>query len=355
MDEDILQFLNEKKVLLDSIIKTYLPETIDENYVNWAFGRPTRKFDLEAINKTIAEPLWDFINRGGKRWRPALFFLVAEALGGDLEKIKDFAIVPELAHEGSIIVDDIEDMGETRRGKPCTHKIFGVDIAINAGNMMYFIPLLVFTRNRDKIDPKILIRAYQVYSQEMINIHIGQGIDIWWHKGKKEDITEEEYLQMCAYKTGTLARMAAKLAVVLSGGSEEQEKKIGNVAESIGVAFQIQDDILSATGEEFAKNKGYGDDITEGKRTLMVIHTLENASEEDKKKLLSILNAHTRDPNEIAEAINILKKHGSVDYAKSVSKEIMKKAWTEADPLIPDSEAKEKLKKLAYFLIERNI
>ncbi|MFH1978411.1 MAG: polyprenyl synthetase family protein, partial [Candidatus Aenigmatarchaeota archaeon] len=236
MEEDILDYLSNKRIIIDSLIKTYLPKNIDKNFTNWAFGKSTYKFDLDAINNSITRPIWDFLERGGKRWRPAMFLLIAEALEGDLNKITDFCIVPELAHEGSIMIDDIEDMGETRRGKPCTHKIFGIDIAINAGNMMYFLPLLVFLRNKDKIDQDMLMKAYYVYSQEMINLSVGQGIDIWWHKGKKDDIEEEEYLQMCAYKTGTLARMAAKLGVVLSGGTEEQEQKLGKLAESIGVA-----------------------------------------------------------------------------------------------------------------------
>jgi geranylgeranyl pyrophosphate synthase len=353
--DDIMKFLEEKKPMIDSRIEKYIPKKLDSKYAEWALGKARYEYDIETINKALAEPIWDFLERGGKRIRPALFLLVAEALGGDIEKLKDFVVIPELVHNGSIIIDDIEDQGEMRRGRPCLHKIFGADIAINAGSFMYFLPTLAFIKNKGNFDDKTLLKAYEVFLQEMINIHIGQAIDIQWHKGKEHEISEKKYMQMCAYKTGCLTRMAAKLAVVLSNGSEEQERALAKFAESIGIAFQIQDDILSASGKEFQKKKGFGDDITEGKRTLMVIYTLEKASPEDKKRLLEILDMHTRDENLIKEAIDIINKYKSIDYAKEVAKSLVKNAWEEVDSVLPKSGAKEKLKSFAEFLINREI
>jgi geranylgeranyl diphosphate synthase type I len=105
---------------------------------------------------------------------------------------------------------------------------------------------------------------------------------------------------MCAYKTGTLARMSAKIAAVLADANEELTDKLGHFAESIGVAFQMQDDILDLTGEEFAEKKGgRGQDITEGKRSLIVIHTLKVANAKDRKRLIEILeHAHFRPKTE---------------------------------------------------------
>lgn len=355
MADDITKFLEEKKQDIDDIIRKYVPENFSQEYMEQMIGRARYKYDLETINKAITEPIWDFLSRGGKRFRPALFMLVAEALGGDLEKIKDFAAVIELAHEGSIMADDVEDNGELRRGKPCTHKIYGVDIAVNASSTMYFLPMLVFINNRDKIDDKTMLKAYEIFSKEMINIHFGQGMDIWWHKGKVQALTEEHYLQMCVYKTGCLTRMASKMAAVLSGASDEQVEKLGNFAEAVGVGFQIQDDILSASGEEFQKKKGYGDDITEGKRTLMVIHTLNKANEDDRQRLLEILDMHTRDPKLIDDAIALLKKYGAIEYARQFARKIVNDAWQETESLLPETDAKKKLKSLVDFLIERKI
>ena len=160
---------------------------------------------------------------------------------------------------------------------------------------------------------------------------------------------------MCAYKTGTLARLSARLAVILSGGSEELEKLMGKFAESIGVAFQIQDDMLSASGTEFQERKGYGDDVTEGKRALIVIDTLKKASKEDREKLINILNSHTRDKGQIDEALKILHKYGSIEYCKEVARELIKDAWNGVDSVLKQSASKEKLKMFADYLIERKI
>ena len=124
---------------------------------------------------------------------------------------------------------------------------------------------------------------------------------------------------------------------------------------SIGIGFQIQDDVLSASGSEFQDNKGYGDDVTEGKRTLIVIHALKHSDEKDRKRLLEILDMHTRDKQLIKEALEILQKNGSVEYAKEKAKQLVKEAWEDADAVLPDNETKQKLKSLADYLIERDI
>ncbi len=274
-----------------------------------------------------------------------------------IENSHNFIANNIVAHN-SIIVDDIEDLGELRRGKPCLHKIFGVDIAVNAGNFLYFFPLLALIKNKKKFAPDVITRAYEAYAQEMINLGFGQGTDIYWHRGQAKEIKEEEYLQMCAFKTGCLSRMSAKLAVILSGGSDELSEAAGRVAEAIGVAFQIQDDILDiiSEGEEREKfGKVFGNDIKEGKRTLMVIRALEKATEEDKKRLIEILNKHTDDMEERKEAIEIIKKYGSVEYAQEKAKEIMKKAWEEADKLLPETQAKKRLEQFVNFLITRKL
>ncbi|UCD07325.1 MAG: polyprenyl synthetase family protein [Candidatus Aenigmatarchaeota archaeon] len=353
--DDIIRFLEEKKPFIDSKIREHFPEKMDSGYLEEILGKTRHEYDLDSINKSITEPVWDILKRGGKRWRPTLFLLIAKAMGADLEKIQDFAIIPEIIHNGTLMADDVEDGSDLRRGKPCIHKIYGVDVAVNTSSFMFYMPLAILIKNRDTIDPKTLLWVYEIYVKEMINLSIGQGLDIWWHKGKADGITEKQYLQMCSCKTGTLARMAAKLAVALSGGTEEQEEKIGRFAESIGIAFQIQDDILSASGGKFQEKKGYGDDITEGKRTLMVIYSLKKASEGDKKRLLQILDMHTRDKELIKEAIDILHKYGSIDYASGVARDIVSDAWKDIDPILPESDAKKKLKTFADFLIERDI
>lgn len=356
--EKISQYLEKLKPEIDKIIEKYLPKKATKEWLEFTFGKPRYFYSLRAAQEALVKPAWDFLSRGGKRWRPALFLLIIEAIGGDGEKLKDLAIIPELVHNGTIIIDDIEDQGELRRGEPALHKIFGTDIALNAGNFLYFSPLLALIKNKDKFKLEVLVKAYEICIQEMTNIHLGQGTDIYWHKGKAEKIDEKEYFQMCAFKTGCLSRMAAKLAVVLSEGSEELTEKVGRVAEAIGVAFQIQDDILDITltgREREGFGKTFGNDIKEGKRTLMVIHTLRKAEDKDKKRLIEILNKHTEDLDETKEAIEIINKYGSVEYAKEMAKKIMREAWQDADKILPQSKAKQRLSQFVNYLIEREV
>jgi len=354
----INRFLEEKAPLIDKAIEKYIPRKFTKDAVLFRINPPNYATNLETLNKAIAEPIWEFLDRGGKRWRPALFLLVCEALGRDPNKFIDFAIIPEVIHNGTLLVDDIEDVSDLRRGKPCTYRIYGLDIAINAGNAMYYLPLLPLIENRDRIGVANLSRVYEVYVQEMINVSIGQAMDIAWHRGlaNADEIGEKDYLQMCAYKTGTLARMAAKLAAVLADANEALVDKLGRFAESIGVAFQMQDDVLDLTSAEFTEKKGgRGEDITEGKRTLVAIHTLRAAEAEDKKRLISILNMHTSNQKLRDEAIEIMRKYGSIDYVKQCARKLVSESWRDVDRLLPASSAKERLNAFATFLIERKI
>jgi geranylgeranyl pyrophosphate synthase len=355
---EIERFLEEKAPVIDRAIEKYIPRKFSKNAVLFKINPPRHSYNIDTLNKAIAEPIWEILDSGGKHWRPALFLLVCEALGKNSDDYVDFAIIPEVIHNGTLIIDDIEDSSELRRGKPCTYRIYGVDIAVNAGNTMYYLPLLPLMEKRAQISPEKLRDIYEVYVQEMINLSMGQAMDIAWHRGiaNADGLGEEDYLQMCAYKTGTLARMAARLAAVIADANRELVEKLGLFAESIGVAFQMQDDVLDLTGKEFAEKKGgRGQDITEGKRTLMVIHTLKTAISEDKKRLVEILNLHTSDQNLRDEAIAIMQKQNAIEYTKQKAAKIVKESWKEVDTLLPVSNGKEKLKAFAEFLIRRNI
>jgi geranylgeranyl pyrophosphate synthase len=355
----IAKLLDEKAKFVDEAIEKYIPRKFTMNALLFKLNPPNYGFNLESLDKAIAEPIWEFLDRGGKRWRPSLFLLICEALGRDPNDFVDFAIIPEIVHNGTLMIDDIEDQSELRRGKSCTYKIYGLDIAINAGNAMYYLPLLPLLERGKKIPREKVTRIYEIYVQEMINLSLGQAMDILWHRGSTsaKPLKETDYLQMCAYKTGTLARMAAKIAAVLTDANEELIEKLGRFAESIGIAFQMQDDILDLTGtESFTEKKGgHGKDITEGKRTLIVIHTLQAAKPKDGKRLTSILNMHTSDQRLRDEAIAIIEKYGSIEYVRKFSSMIVKDSWEKVNRLLPQSDAKGKLKEFATFLIKRKM
>jgi geranylgeranyl pyrophosphate synthase len=354
----IEDFLQEKAVLIDKAIEKYIPKEFTEQSVLFKIEQPKYSYNLKPINKAIAEPIWDMLDRGGKRWRPALFLLICDALGENADDCVDFAMIPEVIHNGTLVIDDLEDSSEVRRGTPCSYKIFGVDIAVNAGNAMYYLPLIPLIEKKDELSPEKLRDMYEIYVQEMINLSMGQAMDIAWHRGlaDADNLTEEDYLQMCAYKTGTLARMAAKLAAVLCGADRGLVEKLGAFAESIGVAFQMQDDILDLTGKEFAVGKGgLGGDITEGKRSLIVIRTLQVASPQDCQRLLQILGMHTSDQQLRDEAIAIMQKNNAFEYVRNKADAMVAQSWKEADKLLKPTLGKEKLKAFAEFLIKRTI
>ncbi|MFH1751682.1 MAG: polyprenyl synthetase family protein [archaeon] len=351
---NVKKVLEEKAVNVNLEIEKVIPRKLDKEWLEKVLGKPSFAFDEFTSTKAISEPIWDLLGRGGKRWRPTMMLASYQALGGKEETAKHFQPIVEVIHNGTLMVDDIEDNSDLRRGKPCTHKSFGIDIAVNAGNAMYYLTTHLLYNNPYKLSEKSLLAIHNLISLELTRLHFGQGMDIVWHNGKKSDVKEEEYLQMCAYKTGTLARLAAKLGGILAEASEEKIEKIGLFAENTAIAFQIQDDILNVKpSSEWTKE--LGDDINEGKRTLIVIHCLKNSNKEKRNRLLEILDLHTKDENLIKEAIELMVETGSIDYAKKKAKELAVKGWKEIEGILKENEGKQLLKSLTDYLIEREI
>ncbi len=351
---DIVSILKEKKPAIDAAVEKIIPRNFDGNKMLFICGKPHYEYDLKTATDVLSGPIWNLLDRGGKRWRPALLLLVYEAVSGRKPdgKILEIAAACEVIHNGSLMEDDIEDDSELRRGKPCIHKIYGVDVALNAGSAMYFLSLNAISKNDFPLPLKE--KAFETYAQEMINIHFGQGFDIWWHKGKAEP-SEKQYLQMCAYKTGTLARLSAKLGALFGGGSEEQVESLGLFAEALGLAFQISDDILNIAGEKFGKLKGVGEDIHEGKRTLLVIYALKKLPPKEAERLRAILGMHPSDQATINEAIELIKKTGAIEYSREFAQKLVREGWKSADKAVKESWAKSALKALADYAIEREI
>ena len=346
-----MRVLAEYARLVNEALEKYIPRRIDEAWLNRVLGAPEYAYEVESLNKGVFEPFWDLADRGGKRWRPALMLMIYEALGGDPREIAPLAVIPEVIHNGTLAVDDVEDGSEFRRGKPCIHRIYGEDIAINMGNTMYYLPLLVLSEVAIPDEKKLKI--LEEYVRMMIRLSLGQAMDIAWHRGIVKEVNESQYLQMTLFKTGALAGFAAKMAAIMADAPEERARMIQRFAELIAVAFQIQDDILNLVGDEAKYGKEIGGDITEGKRTLMVIHALRNLPADEAERLRRILDMRTGDKRLIMEAIDLMKKAGSIDYARKVSEELAMEALEALRRGLPKSESRRKLEVLAEFLIRR--
>ena len=349
--------LAEWRPVVDGTIESLLPRTIDDAYLTAFFGEATYAYDSEALQRALSDPIWNLLDRGGKRWRAVLFLLFIEAFDEDPESYLEYAVIPEILHNGTIIVDDVEDGATHRRGDPALHRACGTDVALNAGNAMYFLPLKIITRNPADLPDGVRLDAYEMLMYELNRTHLGQGMDICWHNEKEIRISEPEYLEMCACKTGCLGRIVARLAAIVTG-NDGAESAVAEYAEEMAIAFQIADDVLDVEyalqeGGDFGK--GVGNDIREGKKTLMAIHAAEHAPPESAARLEEILWADDNTDTEIVEAIDILEAAGSVEYARGVAVDLSESSVSRLEELDLEPEPESKLVSFAEFVVDREV
>ena len=271
----------EFKTILNNIelsLNKALPAscTTDTTWKQDSFGILPDGAKAEYIDKLI-EPNKRLVELGGKRWRPLLLILCykmnAEKNGTagttTLTEEQTYSITPlvEFVHTASLIHDDIEDSADLRRGMPAAHITYGLDTALNAGAWLYFeAPVCI---NRLDVPDALKLRLYETYTNELRRLHLGQAMDIFWHRNPDFFPEEEEYLAMVKNKTGTLASLAAKLGCIAGGLSAEEADEIGGISADIGIGFQIIDDVINLTTGNPGKKRG--DDIVEGKKSLPVL------------------------------------------------------------------------------------
>jgi octaprenyl-diphosphate synthase len=273
----------------------------------WAqdvFPEDVKKINDESL-RVLLTPVKDMLSRGGKRWRPLLMTLVCESLGGGDASLP-LAPLIEFSHNATLIHDDIEDDSEERRGKPAIHKIYGVDTAINSGSFLYFLALSCVEACTG--DNKELV--YKLWAKYMRGLHLGQAIDISWHRKVSFIPTIEEYFVMCGLKTGSLARLAAEAGAFTAGAGAETAAKFGDASERLGIGFQILDDVKNLTTGVPGKLRG--DDVVEGKKSLPVLLYLTRYPE---KREMVYYSFHAAKINgtaapEVEELINTLHAAG---------------------------------------------
>lgn len=293
--------------------------------------------------------VWDLLDRGGKRFRPAMTFLSCECVGGRRADAIGAAAAVELLHNMTLVHDDIEDQSELRRGKPCIHKIYGIPTAINAGDAMLIKVFEVANSSRiaedrcQRLVAKIAERAYE--------ITWGQAFEFsMWNK---MEFTKEDVIRLLRYKTGALTGLSTEAGAIAGGGSPEQLKVLSEFGETVGIAFQIVDDILNVTGDVKEYGKEIGGDIREGKKTVIAAHLLKAASSRDRKIFASLLGKKKVTNNDIGRAIGLYEKYGSIKYAKAQAESYLEKSMRVLSRL-PMSEARNNLSSIADFLVSRS-
>ncbi|MFB6133712.1 MAG: polyprenyl synthetase family protein [Halanaeroarchaeum sp.] len=350
------EMLSAWRPRVDREIEELLPREFSTEELVERFGSPRFVYDTEALNEALVEPVWDLLDRGGKRWRPVLFLTLVDGLGADPEAHLPYATIPEILHTGTIIVDDVEDGATLRRGEEAIHRRYGTDVALNAGNALYFVPLKVVSDNPTDLPPEQQLAIYEMLTYELNRTHLGQGTDIVWHNQCEVAISEDEYLEMSACKTGCLGRIAGRLAALVTEQPESVEAALADYAESLSIAFQIGDDILDvkhSLDDAGDFGKAFGNDVREGKRTLMVIHAMQEGSPERAERLESILTAEEVSNDDVYEAIEILEATDSVEYARERALDFAADARERLDEVDLEPSIEDDLREFTRYVIDR--
>lgn len=307
---------------IEAVLNTYLPSLVNDDWCSLSFGAID-----SCVNQThlsnLLEPCKNLIDLGGKRWRPLLLVLCAELASSKksesekmvaLENAYNITPLVEFAHNASLIHDDIEDSADTRRGKPAAHISYGLDVALNAGSWLYF-EASACIKNL-KISDSEKLSLYELFLLELRRLHLGQAMDILWHRNPELIPSVAEYTAMVRNKTGTLSRLAVKLGVLAGGAETELIEKAGSYAQDIGTGFQIIDDVINLTTGNPGKKRG--DDIVEGKKSLPVLIHIEKNPGDIKRiaSLFSQARSEGIDSSAVEEAISILTNSGAVHEAK---------------------------------------
>lgn len=341
------------KKKIERKIRDFFPTHWTRADIEHFLGSIGYEIDVSTLDFNLNVPIRDFVLRGGKRIRPSLFLTVLEIFGKDPSEYFDFAVLIELIHNGTLVLDDIEDDASLRRGKSTVHIKYGLDTATNVGAALHFLPLRIIL-DRDKLNSNLRLRLWEVYAEELINVSFGQALDIYWHKSGNNGVYVNKYLEMVRLKTGSLMRMAARMACVLAEQDKRVEDSFRDYAEGLGMAFQIVDDILDLRADREKFGKAWGNDITEGKVSLPVIYAMKRVSADKKNRLKEILAKHTRDRKLIAEAISIIEESRGVDEAYDFAKKLVDRSRIRLERKVGNIHNLSKLRELGNYFVERS-
>ncbi|KAI3390349.1 hypothetical protein diail_10008 [Diaporthe ilicicola] len=282
----------------------------------------------EEEEKVILGP-YDYIaSNSGKEFRTLILNAFNAWFQVAPESVGIICDVVRMLHTSSLLIDDIQDNSQLRRGQPVAHSIFGIAQTINTGNYVYFLAVMELRKLHNPT------AALDVFAAEMLNLHRGQGQELYW----RDTLTcpnEDEYIKMVSNKTGGLFRMAVKLmqsqtsigadpsaAVALGAGVN-----CDALVQLLGLVFQIADDYKNLTAVEYTASKGYCEDLSEGKFSFPVVHSIQ--SNPNDRRLLQILAQKTTDIQIKKCAVSYMESTGSLEYTKQVVKVLIERAREE--------------------------
>ncbi len=345
-------------------LNALLPITPSEDQLRQLVASDGHEHYLDGIDRAqysrvLLQPIREMIDRGGKSWRSYLTLACVDLVGGNSQDYLSWLAWPELLHTGSLIVDDVQDQSAIRRGGASCHELYGEPLAINAGNACYFLGELLLA-NANLTDAK-RIKLYSLYFETMRAAHAGQAIDIDGFGALMPDVVaygqgallEERILAVHRLKSAVPASSLAQVGAVLGDGTPEQANALGYFVESLGLAFQIIDDVLNLRGFE-NDLKSRGEDITCGKITLPVAKAMERLDGPARRELWESIQAKPTDPVIVTAIIDQLETCGAIEACKQQAEALLETAWQTIEDVFPDSDVKIKLRAFSWYVLERH-
>lgn len=311
----------------------------------------------DDLTRYLYEPLARFTSSGGKRVRPVLALLGAEAVGGRAADALSTGVAIELFQSAALIHDDIADRSELRRGEPCLYRTQGTGLAINDGDLALVRVIEVVLEDMSLDEARKLRVIQELVSMERHTLE-GQALDLGWVRDGRWDITSSDYLYMVESKTAWYsAAIPLKAGAIAGGGSDQAADGLAEVGMLAGVAFQLTDDLLNLVGDAAAQGKDFRSDITEGKRTLAVVWALEHLNETDRAELVALLTSSTTNEDELARAVELLEQGGGIERCRTLARQRADAACERAQALASEElitpQACELLCSMSDFFVER--
>lgn len=277
---------------------------------------------------------WGLVNeypqRLGKYLRPSLMLLTAEAMGVPKEKVLKVAAAMQLSEDWLLIHDDFEDGSLERRGGLTLHRLYSSELAVNAGDALHILMWKILSSNIDTLGPEITWQLLEEFYQMLSRTALGQTVEIKWTQENRMNLTDEDWFFIADGKTSyyTIAG-PMRLGAIIAGVSASQMASLFKFGNYLGRCFQIVDDILDLTADFKGLKKQRGNDIYEGKRTIILSHLLRNASDKDKAKLKRIFVKARSEIQEIEVSWVIERMHhyGSIRYAQDIAKKLARLSY----------------------------
>ena len=232
----------------------------------------------------LYEPISYTMALGGKRIRPVLVLMACEAVGGDIEKAIMPAVGLEMYHNFTLLHDDVMDKADIRRGKPTVHVKWDDNTAILSGDAM----LTMATQLIARADAAVMPQVMELFNRTAMEIYEGQQYDMDFES--RGDVTVEEYIAMIRLNTSVLLGCACKMGALIGGADEATAQRFYEIGENLGLAFQLQDDMLDVWGDEATFGKAIGGDIMNNKKTFLLINACQRATDDNRIELALWLN-----------------------------------------------------------------